>query len=171
MPTPPLKPTRIHSALPFTFFAVPSVRLWTSLKGTHNREETWNTEDWGRMDHRFPRWDLDAWECPQPMDRRMTRNPCKFFADIWSSAATSWIPPKSTAHTKTRNCWDVSCARYLATAWSSPPSLASVSVPTESEASVVYPRTWGVRATRAFAGWASRRSISFISIAWRSEEH
>src|ERR1700694_228472 len=120
------------------------------LEGNPQREETWNTENWQRMDRRFPHWDLDAWECPPPMDQRMNRNRFEFFADILSSVATSSIRPKSTVRTRTRNCLDVSCARFLAIASSSRQSLASVSVPTESGASIVRPRMSAVHATRVF---------------------
>src|SRR5882724_6602934 len=73
------------------------------LEEAHIGEEIWNTENWERMDRRYPHWDLDAWECPSPMDQRMKRNPFEFFAAIWSLAATSSIRPKSMVRTRMRN--------------------------------------------------------------------
>src|SRR5258708_26866279 len=60
---------------------------------------------------------------------------------------------------------DDAIARFLAIASSSRPSLASVSLPAKSRASIVRPRMSAARATPAFIGWASKRSISIISIA------
>src|SRR5882724_13598445 len=73
------------------------------LEEAHIGEEIWNTENWERMDRRYPHWDLDAWECPSPMDQRMKRNPFEFFAAIWSLAAISSIRPKSMVRTRMRN--------------------------------------------------------------------
>src|ERR1700693_1900899 len=75
----PARYRRQRSSLPG---AVPFISLRTSHKETHNGEEIWNTENWERMDRRFPHLDLDAWECPLLMDQRMTRNHFEFFADI-----------------------------------------------------------------------------------------
>ena len=45
---------------------------------------TSNTENWERMDRKFPRWVLDAWECPTPMDQRMKGNQFKLFTLIFA---------------------------------------------------------------------------------------
>src|SRR6267142_688897 len=64
-------------------------------------------ESWGKPPHLMVQRlkpALAAWECPPPMDQRMKWNLCKFFVDIWSLAATSWIRPRSMARTRTRYC-------------------------------------------------------------------
>src|SRR2546430_5341926 len=162
-----------QEVLPFTIFG--SARYRSSNSEHHRREpvtaELWNTADWGRMGRRFPHWGLGAWECQPLTDQRTKKNRFEFFADMWSLAATSWIRPKSTARTKTRNCSGVSCARSRARVSSSQLSLASASIRTASEAWTARQGMSSVLATRAFAGWASKRSICIISIALRSEEH
>src|SRR2546430_15371054 len=154
-----------QEVLPFTIFG--SARYRSSNSEHHRREpvtaELWNTADWGRMGRRFPRWGLGAWECLPLTDQRTKKSPFEFFADMWSLAATSWIRPKFTARTKTRNCSGVSCARFRARVSSSQLSLASALIPTASGAWTARPGMFAVPATRAFVGWELRRSISFIS--------
>src|SRR6266576_1058471 len=121
-----------QEVLPFTIFG--SARYRSSNSEHHRREpvtaELWNTADWGRMGRRFPHWGLGAWECQPLTDQRTKKNRFEFFADMWSLAATSWIRPKSTARTKTRNCSGVSCARSRARVSSSQLSLASALIRT-----------------------------------------
>src|SRR5882672_9603632 len=66
-----VKTTKMSSACPS-----PLLKPYRSLDSEHPRrqptvgEGKWNTEDWDRMDRKFPRWDSDAWECLPPMDQR-----------------------------------------------------------------------------------------------------
>src|SRR6266566_105609 len=140
-----------QEVLPFTIFG--SARYRSSNSEHHRREpvtaELWNTADWGRMGRRFPHWGLGAWECQPLTDQRTKKNRFEFFADMWSLAATSWIRPKSTARTKTRNCSGVSCARSRARVSSSQLSLASASIRTASEAWTARQGMYSVLATRA----------------------
>src|SRR6476646_6964319 len=110
---------------------VPFLNVKTSYNQAHNREATWNTENWEKMEWKFPRLDLDAWACPLPTDQGMTRNRSVFCTAIWNSAATSSIQPKSTAHTRTRSWLAVSSGKLIAIKWWSPPSLVFASVPVE----------------------------------------
>jgi hypothetical protein len=85
--TDPGRPSPNESFLsPFTFYGSglhhssgPDILKKESIPGG-----TWNAENWERMDRKFPRWDVDAWECFTPMDQRMKGNHFKLFTLIFA---------------------------------------------------------------------------------------
>ena len=77
---------RPERVLPFTFFwlrIAPFTKPEHLKKGAHIGRNV-GRRKLERMDRKFPRWDLDAWECPTPMDQRMKGNHFKLFTLIFA---------------------------------------------------------------------------------------